>query len=131
MDWVEKIDKNALLDMDNIRGVDVITPLPQEKKCVFWSDILPRGGEQLELGSSKAIGFMQQSYINYFLVGSLGDFEVEFFYLIKGKDNVWIAHRDDCDEMFRITDLSKLDYDLVNHLISEFRFRKIKSNRNI
>ena len=120
MFWVDKIEKQVLLGKKRFRGVDVITPLPQEKRCVYWTNTIPRGGEQLELGSPKSIAYMQQENVFIFVVGSFGEFEVEFFDLIKGEDQVWNAYRDDCEEMFRIEDLHKLDYALVDQLSYEF-----------
>ncbi len=68
---------------------------------------------------------MQRKNVSRFVVGVFGYVEVEFFYLLKGRDHVWNAYRDDCDEMFRIDDLHELNYDFVEKLIYEFTTRSL------
>ena len=134
MGWIDKIDKHVLLGGKRFRRERIITPLAEERKCTYWTDTIPRGGEPLELGSPKSIAHMTQENVSLFLVGYFGDFEVELFYLIKGSDHIWNAYRDDCDEMFRIDDIHELNYELVAQISREFGIKannkRIKENRN-
>jgi hypothetical protein len=131
MSWVKKIKSQTVLDMKRSRAITTITPLHQERKCVFWTNTIPQGGEQLELGSPKSIDYMKREDVFIFVVGYFGEFEVEFFLLIKGKDQVWNAYRDDCDEMFRVDNLHRLDYDLVEQISCEFRIKENKKRLGI
>lgn len=124
MSWVDKIDKYTLLGLKRISGYPVITPQHQDRKYTYWTATTSHGGRQLELGSTKSIAYMQRQSVSRFVVGSYGDVEVEFFYLIKGRDQIWNAYRDDCAEMFRIEDIGQLDYDLVEQLIDEFENKR-------
>jgi hypothetical protein len=126
--WVKKIEKHTLLNMKRIRGYSVITPISQHRKCVYWTKPIPQGGKQLELGSPQSINYMQQKNVSRFVVGSFGTFEVELFYLLKDKDQTWNAYRDDCDEMYRIDNIQKLNYDFVQQLIVEFNHKGSRSS---
>lgn len=121
MTWIEKIDKYTLLGLKKIRGYSVIMPIFEKHQCRYWAKGQSKEKRQLILGQPDSIAYMQRKSVNRFVVGSFGTPEIEYFYLLKGQDQVWHAYRDDSTHMFRILDIHQLNFDLFDRLNHEFK----------
>lgn len=124
MAWVEKVELHTLLGQKRIRGFSVIEACTGKKECIFLVKDIPTGWKTLTLGSKQAIEYFQRKDVNRFAVGCWGAFEDEWFLLVKDKNGIWYAYRDDNKEMFRIDNLQELDFDFVINIRSEFQKRK-------
>jgi hypothetical protein len=117
MPWVKKIDLHTLLNQKRIRGLTVIHVDDDHERCTFCA----KRGVDLVLGTDESVRFMQRKRAPRFTVGDFGGIaEAEYFLLVRDHNGIWYAYSEDCNEMFRITDLRMLDYKLVTTLIWEF-----------
>jgi hypothetical protein len=121
--WVDRVEIHTLLGRKRISGFRVIQVDWEKEECFFWTNTLPRGGKCLALGSDKAIEYLQRKNVNRFSVGDFGDFEQEFFLLIKDKNGIWYAYRGDKKKMLRIDDLRHLDFNFIVGIFAEFESR--------
>lgn len=130
MAWVTKIDKYSLLGLKKIREYPVIYLDSQQKKCFFWVKTNSEGNKQLELGTNESAKYLHRKSVNRFVIGDYGQFEAEYFYLLKSRDQSWYAYHDDYDIMFRIDDVAHLTYEFIRKLINEFADKTKISKRS-
>lgn len=122
--WINKNDAESLPAGRPVGGYTVIDVDFDNMCCIFH-----HAKRRYHLGTENACRILQGISRARYVVGHYDTYESEWFLLLKDEEGPWYAFRNDCDEVFRIEDITILDYELVMQLDKDFLKKKTGHDR--